>query len=66
MKVKYYLLGAALVAMSASFVACSDNDEPAPAPTTPELTLPEDALRVKIGAESRVSLESVILDGAGE
>lgn len=54
------------MAMSASFVACSEADEPAPAPTTPDLTLPEDVVRVKIGAESRVALETVILDGAGE
>lgn len=65
MKVKYFLLGAALVAMSASFVACSD-DEPASDPTTPELTLAEEVQRVKIGTESRLSLESVIIDGAGE
>lgn len=68
MKIRYFLMGAALVAMSSvSFTACSDDDEDAPEmTTTPELTLKEDAdaMRVKIGTENRQTLP--VETGAGE
>lgn len=68
MKIRYFLMGAALVAMaSVSFTACSDDDEDAPEMTaTPELTLKEDAdaMRVKIGTENRQTLP--VETGAGE
>ncbi len=69
MKIKYFLMGAALVAMSAGFTACSDDDdEPAPVVDpveTPDMTLPEDAQRVKIGKETRLPLSEVVLEGNG-
>lgn len=66
MKLKYYLMGTALVAMGAGFTACSDDDDPVSPVETPktELTVPTDAQRVKIGTENRIALP--VLTGNGE
>ena len=67
MKLKYYLMGAALVAMGAGFSACSDSDdEPQPVENnqTADLTLSAETQRVKIGAENRVALP--VATGNGE
>ena len=67
MKIRYYLMGAALVAMSAGFTSCSDDDDDnAPlAPESPELQLPTEVQRVKIGTDTRLPLSQVVIDGAG-
>lgn len=71
MKIRYYLMGAALVAMSSmSLTSCSDDDEPQPQPqpveTEAELTFAADVYKVKIGPENRMALPSAIVDGAGD
>lgn len=49
MKLKYYLLGTALVAMaSVTFTSCSDDDDPS-VPAEEELVVPSEVTRVKIG-----------------
>lgn len=48
------------------FTACSDDDDVPAAPSSPELQLPEETIRVRIGDEYRVPVDAIPLTGAGE
>lgn len=67
MKIKYYFLSMALAAVAlAGFTACSDDDDPVAAPETPEMQLPDETVRVRIGDEYRVPVASIPLVGGGD
>lgn len=67
MKIKYYFMSMVMAAAALTgFTACSDDDDVPAAPSSPELQLPEETIRVRIGDEYRVPVDAIPLTGAGE
>lgn len=67
MKIRYYFMSIAMVAAALTgFTSCSDDDDVPAAPSSPELQLPEETIRVRIGDEYRVPVDAIPLTGAGE